>query len=296
MADGDAPRFSEVLMNLRHSAPDYRLQKFKSVLADIDKQANLYTRNLKTKASDKHAAVRPLLDAGSIASSVRNTASLAVTPTFGKAGVTIGQGSAVKALATGSVAGIASAAGIASFVALPVLALWMAAGKVAWTTRKTFKIWDLVPTLKGGKGQLTCTCSKCDGIALDLANRFDVKVAKIAVSAATFGITAVPFILASMTTAVAEEKRTIAVALKLGASPVSIQRNAITATKKAGAAPATAQAWTPDEKPILISNGCEKAQALIAILFGEADGNCRRTAAAILSVDGEKRIMDQIPG
>jgi hypothetical protein len=95
----------------------------------------------------------------------------------------------------------------------------------------------------------------------------------------------------AMSPSVAKEKRKLAVSLRLSAIPVSILRNAVTKTRH-GATPAPTN---DDEKPILISGGCQKAQALVAILFGEFDGKRRRTAAAILAIDGEKAIMEQIP-
>jgi hypothetical protein len=291
MADDDIPTLDDVLVNLRYSAPDYWQQKFKTVLADIDQKAKIWELSLTNKATNAYAKVQGTLSNASNASSVHTAASLVVAPHVGQAGLTLGQGGAVKALTAGTVAGLGTAVGLAGFVAFPVLAAWIAAGKVAWTARKTFKLWDLVPASKGGDGQMKCTCSKCDDIAYDLAERFDAKVAKIAVSAATVGVAALPILLHAMSPSVAKEKRKLAVSLRLSAMPVSILRNAVTKTRH-GARPSPTN---DDEKPILISGGCQKAQGLIAILFGEFDGKCRRTAAAILSIDGEKAIMEQIP-
>src|SRR5450432_2024390 len=137
MADDDLPTLDDVLVNLRYSAPDYGQQKFKTVLADIDQKAKICELSLTNKATNAYAKIQGTLSNASNASSVHTAASLVVAPHVGQAGLTLGQGGAVKALAAGTVAGLGTAVGLAGFVAFPVLAAWIAAGKVAWTARKT---------------------------------------------------------------------------------------------------------------------------------------------------------------
>ncbi|WEF34220.1 hypothetical protein [Pseudoduganella chitinolytica] len=187
---------------------------------------------------------------------------------------------AIFATTAPATATVVTTAAVGAFGSLaPVLAVWVGAAQVAYSTKKSFAYWDLVSKDKRGGGLYPCTCGKCDAHAFYLANRFDVKQATFAASLFVVpAVYTVPKMVYDtfLNSTLKERKLTLAKDLQAGALALGkLDRS------------------TKPAQVTVVRPGCRKAQALIALLFGEAHADrarYRKTLAAILTANGYRAI------
>lgn len=283
MSEETMPNLDEIISKLIVSYPPIRLMTYSGIRDEriwdykkhtVEKPAAWSQENLQQSVVDKASAWRG------------DNALATVALDLGRGtlqGKAIGAAYTVPAISNSTnllSAGYVASNAVAAIGGLgTVLAVWIGAAQVAYATTQSFTLWDLAPKDKGGAGLYSCSCGECGPWAYYLANKHDIKIAKMAVSLFVvpllFTVSQKVYNLTVHRAALTRKKMMIANILKSAALPTVVAR-------------------VGSIEPVITKPGCRKAQALIATLFEERGVPYQRTLSAILSVDGAKAIADRI--
>lgn len=174
---------------------------------------------------------------------------------------------------------------------------WLTAYNVAAGAQTTMDLYDLLPANEGGKDAYACSCGKCvAAVRFSIANR-EARVAKQAISATIVGM---PFVMAYSAGRNAYKWKQGTKGGDRMAHSKQLQSSAMPTPRK--------RKRMVDGKIVevmeILTKGCLKAQAAIAILMGElavgaANQNpvaYEKTIAAVTAVSGWQEIKKMMYG